>query len=149
LGISALAFALISTSNPASANTATDCSTNQESFGFFLKDYPMEHQGNGLLNISVLYRLNTAVDKIEPDLYPEYVGIVEKIQKFLEEYPNESDYWEIINKKMAGYLLEQYPSMSSVHIKIDVAPTTPRTRYERFSEVLKTRPDNCPLITVT
>ncbi|XGB43291.1 MAG: hypothetical protein LVS60_05815 [Nodosilinea sp. LVE1205-7] len=142
-----MTLSLFSIGDPAVAKNLTDCSTNQESFGFFLKEYPIEHQGFALLNVAVTYRLNTSMETIDPTLYPEYVGVVQSLEKFLVNYPNESDYWEVMNKKLASFLLNQYPSLASIRIKIDVMPTTPRTKYERFSEVLVTRPDNCPLLT--
>ena len=38
------------------ALTLEDCLRNEESFGFELKDYPIEHQTQALLNISVKFR---------------------------------------------------------------------------------------------
>lgn len=146
LSVSASTLALFSIVNPALSEKLADCAANQESFGFFLKEFPVEHQGYALLNIDVTYRINTPIKGIDPNVYPEYVGVVQEIEKFIVGYPNESGYWEIMNKKLAMFLLDKYPSLSSIQIKIDVMPTTPRTRYQRFSEVLITRPDSCPLL---
>ncbi len=146
LSILVSAITFFSVVNPAVSKNLADCAANQESFGFFLKEFPVEHQGYALFNIEVTYRINTPIETIDPKVYPDYVEVSQEVEKFLVEYPNESDYWEIMNKKLAIFLLNTYPSLSSVQIKIDVMPTTPKTKYERFSEVLITRPDSCPLL---
>ncbi|MFZ4640924.1 MAG: hypothetical protein ACOYMP_11070 [Nodosilinea sp.] len=146
LSILVSAIAFFSVVNPAASKNLADCAANQESFGFLLKEFPVEHQGYALFNIDVTYRINTPIETIDPKVYPDYVEVSQEVEKFLVEYPNESDYWEIMNKKLAIFLLNTYPSLSSIQIKIDVMPTTPKTKYERFSEVLITRPDSCPLL---
>jgi len=121
-----------------------DCLRNEESFGFELKDYPIEHQTQALLNIAVKFRFIPEV-KDDTSLYPDVVLIVEDIREFLIDYPNETDYWEIVNKNLVNFLMDQYTSIASLCIKLEINPTI-RENYERHSVVTVTRRDQCPLI---
>jgi hypothetical protein len=38
-------------------------------------------------------------------------------------YPNETDYWEPLNRALAVKLLETYPKVASVTLEIAVQPT--------------------------
>lgn len=130
---------------PQSTQTLMDCERNEESFGFELKDFPIIHQNQALLNLSVKFRFIPEVaDDIS--LYPDFVPMAEDIQSFLESYPNETDYWEILTKNLVNFLMDKYTSIASLRLKVDVNPTTPRARYERYSVVTVTRPGQCPLI---
>lgn len=42
--------------------------------------------------------------------------------RFLNSYPNEKDFWEIMNVKMASCLIQKYPSMRSLDIEIAISP---------------------------
>ncbi|MCE5318608.1 MAG: hypothetical protein LLG04_14750 [Parachlamydia sp.] len=42
--------------------------------------------------------------------------------RFLKNYPNEKDYWEVMNVKMAGCILQKYPSIRILEIEIAVLP---------------------------
>lgn len=109
----------------------------------------MKHQKGAMLNISVDYRLdNTSPSTIDPKIYPDFVPIAEKIDLFLTNYPNKSDYWEILNKKLAQYILHEYPMISSLKIRIDINPSLAMdyNRYPRRSIVTMTRSNSCPLI---
>lgn len=53
------------------ALTLEDCLRNEESFGFELKDYPIEHQTQALLNISVKLRFIPEV-KDDTSLYFDF-----------------------------------------------------------------------------
>ncbi len=150
-----LMFSLLLVSLPAYAQSEGDlakeglllgeCVMSEESFGFELKDYPIEHQKQALLNLSVKFRFIPEVSN-DTSLYPDFVDMAEDIQKFLVDYPNETDYWEILNKNLVNFVMDRYTSIASLRIKVDVNPTTPRARYERYSVVTVTRPGQCPLI---
>ena len=121
------------------------CERNQESFGFKLKDWQVEHQGFATLNVEVNYRFDLNINSINPEAYPDFVPIAQDIQDFVVNYPNETDYWEIMNKKLGKFLMDKYPQISSLELKITVMPTTPRNRFERHSAITLTRPNSCPL----
>ena len=141
----ALALALFSVkANPIMAQGLNHCDRDQEIFGFELKQYPIEHQVRALLDISIEYRFITT-RPLQPDDYPNYVPIAKDIEKFLVRYPNETDFWEILNHKLVNFLLDKYPTIGSLRSRIDVRPTL-GARYPRHSTVLQTRPDNCPLM---
>lgn len=122
----------------------TQCDLNQESFGFELKSYPMEHQEWAMSDISISYRY---VDnpKLDPNIYPDFVPIAKKVDQFLKNYPNETDYWEIVNKKLTQFLLNEYPTLSSVRVEIDVQSGSGDEFYPRSSIVTLTRLNSCPL----
>ena len=128
------------------ADNLEECVANQENFGFTLPDYPIEHQGWAMLDITVDYRMApTSPNEIKPEIYPNFVPIVEKIDKFMKDYPNETDYWEILNKKLAQSILEEYPTIVSIKIRIDVKKTL-GANYNRHSIITMTKPNSCPIL---
>jgi hypothetical protein len=106
-----------------------------EEFSFSIKDFKVDHQGQNNLNISVryTYRANMAVSD-----YPDFRLIAKDIETLLTNYPNETDYWEIVNKKITLLILDKYSSIESVTSKIEVSPTT-AVPYLRSSIVSRTR----------
>jgi hypothetical protein len=62
--------------------------------------------------------------------YPDFTDILKDIQGFLNNYPNETDYWEILNKKLTQRVLRKYPVLSSVTSEMQVSPSAmiPYTR---------------------
>ena len=131
-------------SNPAMAQGGGRCDRNQESFGFKIPDYPIEHQGQALLNIQVDYRFITT-RPLQTEDYINYVPLAQEIDQFLRRYPNETEYWEILNKNLVDFILEKYPSIGSLRVQVDVSPNV-AALYARSSTVLKTRSNNCPLL---
>lgn len=123
-----------------------ECARTQESFGFQLRDWQVEHQGFATLNVDVNYRFINDIAVDDPENYPDFVLIAQEVEEFFENYPNETDYWELMNKKLARMLLDNYPQISSLEIKVTVMPTTPRNRFPRHSIVTLTRPNQCPLM---
>jgi hypothetical protein len=130
---------------PSLVQTATNCEQHQETFGFQIPTYATAHQGGAILNIKVLYRLTP--DAIAKNDYPDFVPIRKDIDKFFVNYPNSTDYWEIINKKLVQYLLDKYPQMSSLLLEINVMPT-PKEPFPRSSTIRSTRSQSCPLMSM-
>ena len=106
-----------------------------EEFSFSIKDFKVDHQGQNKLNISVkyTYRANMAVSD-----YPDFRLIAKDIETFLTNYPNETDYWEIVNKKLTASILEKYSTLVSVTSQIEVSPT-PTIPYLRSSITTRRR----------
>ncbi len=128
---------------PSLSQTLTSCEQNQEIFAFQVPNYAIQHQGGAILNLKVAYRLTP--DAIAQNDYPDLIPIRKDIDNFLVNYPNEKDYWEIINKKLVKFTLNKYPQISSLKIEMSVFPT-PNEPFTRASIVTITKPQNCAII---
>lgn len=106
-----------------------------EEFSFLIKDFKVDHQGPGVLNITVKYRYRAGIQLKD---YPDFRWLAKDIESLLTNYPNETDYWEIVNKKITAMLLEKYVALISVTSQIDVAPSTD-VPYFRTSTVTRSR----------
>lgn len=126
--------------SPSSAQTVNKCEQYQEAFTFQIPNYAVTHQGGAILNIKVAYRFTP--DAITQKGYPDFVPVAKDIQQFFSNYPNDSDYWEIMNNKLAKFLLAKYPQMSSVSLEIGVSPTQ-KVPFHRSSVISSTRPQAC------
>jgi hypothetical protein len=104
-----------------------------EEFSFRLKDFRMDHQGQANnLNISVSYRYAANITKAD---YPDFRWLAKDVETFLTNYPNEDDYWEIVNKQITALLLKKYSGVAAVTCEIKVDPTSvvPYTRSSRVT----------------
>ena len=106
-----------------------------EKGAFNFKDYTIDHQGLNTLNIKVDCGLKPGITKNE---YPDFVPIYKSIDNFLVNYPNETDFWEIVNKNLTEKVLEENPVLTDLSIKLEVVPTD-RLPYERTSTVFRSR----------
>ncbi|ELR96406.1 hypothetical protein, partial [Gloeocapsa sp. PCC 73106] len=60
------------------------------------------------------------IGETDPFEYPEFVSLVNYIQDFLVNYPNETDFWEILNKNLTEALLvETIPTSFGVEYNLD------------------------------
>lgn len=48
--------------------------------------------------------------------YPDFVPIYTSIDSFLTNYPNETDFWEILNKNPIQKVLDENPVLADVAI---------------------------------
>ena len=104
-----------------------------EEFSFLIKDFKIDHQGEvNTLNISISYRYVANIAKSE---YPDFRWLAKDVETLLTNYPNENDYWEIVNKQITSLLLGKYPSITSVtcELKVDPSPLVPYTRSSRVT----------------
>jgi len=92
-----------------------------EEFSFVVKDLKVDHQGGNTLNITMRYRYKANV--LVSD-YPDFRLVAKDIETFLTNYPNDADYWEIVNKKVTLLVLDKYSAIASVTSQIEVSPTT-------------------------
>lgn len=127
---------------PSVSQTAPKCEQQEEIFTFEVQTYAIQHQGGAILSIKVAYRLSP--EAIAQQNYPDFVPIRKDIDKFLVNYTNETDFWEIVNRRLVQFLLDKYPQMSSLSLEIDVMQT-PKEPFRRASIVKSTRPESCPL----
>lgn len=108
-----------------------------EQFSFFIKDLKVDHQSQlNNLNISVRYRYATNIANVD---YPDFRLLVKDIEAFLNTYPNETDYWEIVNKQLTSMVMKKYLSIASVTIEIEVSPSS-LVPFVRTSTVTRSRP---------
>ena len=108
-----------------------------EEFSFLIKDFKIDHQTEtNNLNISISYRYVVNIANSE---YPDFRLLAKDIEAFLTNYPNEEDYWEILNKQITLLLLKKYPAITSVtsELKVDPSRLDP---YIRSSRVTRERP---------
>jgi len=107
-----------------------------EEFSFLIKDFKVDHQSeSNNLNISISYRY--VVDIPNSD-YPDFRLLAKDVEKFLTNYPNEVDYWEIVNKQLTLFLLKKYPAISSITSEVTADPTR-LDPYVRSSRVTRKR----------
>lgn len=107
-----------------------------ESFYFLMNDYKMEHQGEvNTLNIKVSYEYNAGIADQE---YPDFIPLRKDVDAFLREYPNESTFWEIVNKQLTAMILHKYPALASITCEIQVTPS-PKYSFTRGSIVTRHR----------
>ncbi|XWK88369.1 MAG: hypothetical protein U7127_30005 [Phormidium sp.] len=108
---------------------------NPEKWNFSLDNYTIEHQGINNVDINVEY---TYKDGITYSEYPNYVPIAQSVNQFLLNYPNETDFWEIVNKNLTEKLLAENPAMQSLTVDIDVLPSVFQP-YQLSSTVTRDR----------
>ena len=119
----------------------------QKSFSFKIDDYEIDHQGGAILDIGVnLDYRKTAGDK-DPQDYLEFQQIINYIDNYLTTYPNETDYWEILNKNMSTSLMtENIPTIwgfdyqlsdavKNITVDIHVQPGSGDIAFSRSSKV--------------
>lgn len=110
----------------------------QEDFDFSFKDYAINHQGLNKLNLDVNYQYKPGITQPE---YPDFVPIYKGIDQFLTNYPNETDFWEIVNKKLTQNILNENPALAGIKIDLNVLPSQ-SLPYNRTSKVTRTQPSN-------
>jgi hypothetical protein len=100
-----LSFAATTNSLPAKALTIKSDSGLNESWSFSFQDYQIQHQGGAVIDLNVGYKYKDGIGKNDPFEYPEFTQIYNYIDKYLVDYPNETDFWEILNKNLVTDLL--------------------------------------------
>jgi hypothetical protein len=104
-----------------------------EEFSFLIKDLRMDHQGQANnLNLSISYRYRVNITKAD---YPDFRWLAKDVETLLINYPNEDDYWEIVNKEITALLLKKYPGIESItcEMKVDPSSVVPYTRSSRVT----------------
>lgn len=138
-----LILACISSAVPAQLPKATQPAQHskaelglREGFYFLMNDYKMEHQGEvNTLNLKLNYEYKTGIAAQE---YPDFIPIRKDVDAFLREYPNETAFWEIVNKQLTAKLLEKYPALASITCELQVTPSS-KYSFTRGSIVTRYR----------
>ena len=122
----------------------------EEFFSFQILDYKIEHQGEAVIDLSVELDLIEGIGEDDPFEYPDFVPIRDFITDFLVDYPNETDFWEILNKNLVTDLLtEPIPTpfgfeynldevLDSLTVKIDIQPGSSGIDNPRSTTVTQT-----------
>jgi hypothetical protein len=74
-----------------------------ESFQFSIVDYAIDHQGGAILDVTLDYTYKPELGS--PELYFEFQQVSNYIDNFFKTYPNETDYWEVLNKNLSDQLV--------------------------------------------
>ena len=77
----------------------------KETFSFSIEDYYIEHQGTAILDIDVSLEFKTPKGQRKSKDYYDFQQIIHYIDNYLVAYPNETDYWEILNTNLATSLI--------------------------------------------
>jgi hypothetical protein len=108
-----------------------------EEFSFLIKDFKVDHQSElNTLNISISYRYVVNIPNTD---YPDFRLLAKDVETLLTNYPNEVDYWEIVNKNLTSVLMKKYPAISRLTSEITADPTR-LDPYVRSSRVTRERP---------
>ncbi|KAM3096788.1 hypothetical protein ACKFKG_09900 [Phormidesmis sp. 146-35] len=92
----------------------------RERWAFTIENYPIEHQGKAIADIKVSYDYVDGIGVPDPSKYPDFVPISNFIKNFIVNYPNEKDFWEILNKNLVTALLTQpIPTPYGVQYKLN------------------------------
>jgi hypothetical protein len=117
-----------------------------ESWTFSLDAYPIQHQGIRVIDLDVSYGYRPGLGATNPFEYPDFIPVSNYVQGFLTAYPNETDFWEILNRKLVESLLtDAIPTrfgfdyrlaemVDWLSVTLSVHPT-PGTPYRRASTV--------------
>lgn len=119
----------------ANSNNALRLQT-KEAYGVHLPNIRVNMNKNSyVINVDLEwgFRTNPSTnDYIDSNL------IVNDMKNFLKNYPNPADYWEIINHKLGIYLLNKYPALAFITIKLQILPSK-LDDYLHYSVVTATR----------
>lgn len=136
LTISSTVMVYPQSSTPAGNSSARSSGNAVEEFSFLIKDFQLNHQTeHHNLNISISYRYVANITKAD---YPDFRWLAKDVETFLTNYPNEDDYWEIVNKGVTSLLMRKYPALANLTCEFKVDPSG-KVPYTRSSRVTRTR----------
>jgi hypothetical protein len=78
-----------------------------ECWQFSFDNYAIEHQEGATIDLLVRCNYKEWMRTTGPLKYPEFTQIYNYIDNYLKTYPNETDFWEILNKNLVSDLLTQ------------------------------------------
>ena len=116
--------------------------TLTEGFVFYIQDFKFQHQSE-LNNLNIKFQY-TYRPGIRTSQYPDFQLILNDVKAFLQNYPDEEAYWEILNKDAVAMVLQRYPVLSSVTSELQVSPSA-MIPFLRASVATRQRPSRSPL----
>jgi hypothetical protein len=91
-----------------------------QNWSFSVKGYAVEHQHMAnTVNIAVKYSLKENQTAFKAT---NFTPLLNRITQFFAEYPNEDDYWEVVNRRLTEMILQEQPEMRSLTISLEVLP---------------------------
>lgn len=114
---------------------ATSSEEMPREWSFVVDRYAIDHQGPNTLKITVRCTYD-APQTTSP--FPDSATVYRDITHFLEHYPNETDYWEVVNRNLTSDLLQRYPTLTSITANLEVLPM-PSVPYTRSTTVTRIR----------
>jgi hypothetical protein len=114
---------LPSTQSPYTLSSITTRTPNGglgESVNLNLTNYAIEHQGINNINVGVKYQYRQG---IAANQYRDVNQVYNSIDTFLKNYPNETDFFEIVNSNLTQRVLADNPLLDSLQIELEVLPT--------------------------
>ena len=100
--------------------TGTTPSKIIESVSFPIKTYSIEHQGPQVIDLLATFEY---VEGLGAREYPDFEAVYTQLFELLEDYPVESDYWETMIKAVSRNLLDSYPTVGAIDMRMNVYPT--------------------------
>ncbi len=119
----------------------------QESWSFSFLNYAVQHQGIKVLDVVVSYDYRAGLGASNPFEYPNFLPVADFVDAFFINYPNETDFWEILNRKLVESLLtDPVPTtfgfdyrladaVDNMTVSITIYPDTDRIPFFRTSFV--------------
>ena len=87
-----------------------------EKFRFEMPNFEMfHHQEPKILDISASFRYRERMETL-----PDFRVFEREIAEFLRSYPNQIDYWEILNRKLVSLMLQRHLCIEELAITIAV-----------------------------
>jgi hypothetical protein len=114
-----------------------------QNWSFAVKGYTVKHQHIvNTVNVVVKYSLQGSSTTLN---ISNFMSLPNRITQFFVEYPNEDDYWEVVNRRLTEMILREHPEMRSLTISLEVLhrDTIPHTGISTV-----TATDQEPLIEV-
>jgi hypothetical protein len=131
----ALALALVLLGSFAPLSAATPPPQVAESFSLELRRVPFNHQGPQLIDLTLKLSYVAGIGDKE---YPDFEAVRTEVLAFLKDYPNETDYTEVVNRKLCLALLARHKPVASVSVDLHTHPTM-TIPYDQISHCVATR----------
>jgi hypothetical protein len=112
----------------------TESNWAEGNWGLAIEQYAIQHQGPHILGIKI--NCTPKLQRSDQD-FSEASRLYSEIDQFLINYPNNMDYWEIVNRKLTSAILQAHPSLASVTVSLKVLPNQ-REPYTRSTTVTRT-----------
>ena len=85
------------------------------------------------VNLKWSFKVNpTPSDYVDSNL------MIGETKKFLTEYPNKTDFFEVVNHNLAKHLIEKFKTVKAINIKISV-PATKMDPFDHYTLVKASR----------
>jgi|GEM_PF-3382014 len=124
-----------------------------QNWSFSVKGYAVEHHHMAnTVNIAVKYSLKESSTALNT---ANFTPLLNRVTQFLVEYPNEDDYWEVVNCRLTETILQEHSEMRSLTISLEVLPrdtvlyigisTVTATEHEPLIELWQFSSVNIPM----